>query len=69
MPPFALPATDDTHYTERYMGMPDEHVDSYVQSSAIAHVAKLRESARLLIIHGLLDNNAASFSEREAHGG
>jgi dipeptidyl-peptidase-4 len=53
------PVTDwrlyDTHYTERYLGRPDEEPDAYEQSSLLADAAKLER--RLMIIHGLADDN------------
>jgi dipeptidyl-peptidase-4 len=45
----------DTHYTERYMGHPAENPDGYRESSPLTHVAALR--ARLLILHGMVDEN------------
>ncbi len=45
----------DTHYTERYMGLPAENPMGYQQSSALTHVAGLR--GRLLLVHGLIDEN------------
>jgi len=45
----------DTHYTERYMGTPQENPDGYEQSSVMAHAAGIR--GRLLLVHGLLDEN------------
>jgi dipeptidyl-peptidase-4 len=45
----------DTHYTERYMGMPDDNVDGYEHSSVMHHVAGIR--GQVLLVHGLLDEN------------
>jgi dipeptidyl-peptidase-4 len=45
----------DTHYTERYMGLPDKNVEGYKNSSVMAHVEKQR--GKLFIIHGLIDEN------------
>ncbi len=45
----------DTHYTERYMGTPRSNPDGYRESSAATHVESLR--GKLLIIHGLIDEN------------
>jgi dipeptidyl-peptidase 4 len=53
------PVTDmrlyDTHYTERYLGHPDEHPDVYARNSIIDDAPNLRRP--LLIIHGLADDN------------
>ncbi|MFW5708879.1 MAG: DPP IV N-terminal domain-containing protein [Chloroflexota bacterium] len=45
----------DTCYTERYMGPPQTNPEGYAVSSVIAHVEGL--SGKLLIIHGMLDEN------------
>jgi dipeptidyl-peptidase-4 len=45
----------DTHYTERYMGMPEENAAAYDDTSALAHVDRI--SGELLIVHGLIDEN------------
>lgn len=51
------PVTDwslyDTHYTERYLGLPDS--DAYRRSSLIEDAPKL--SRPLLLVHGLADDN------------
>jgi dipeptidyl-peptidase 4 len=53
------PVTDwhfyDTIYTERYMGLPQEHEKEYEESSPITHAAGLR--GKLLIAHGTGDDN------------
>jgi dipeptidyl-peptidase-4 len=53
------PVTDwrdyDTHYTERYMGLPDENREGYDRGSAIVHAARLERP--LLLIHGTSDDN------------
>ncbi len=53
------PVTDwrlyDTHYTERYLGHPDENSDNYDASSLILSAGMLRRP--LLLIHGLADDN------------
>jgi dipeptidyl-peptidase-4 len=53
------PVTDwrlyDTHYTERYLGHPDESPGNYDRSSLLTDAAKL--SRPLMIIHGLADDN------------
>ena len=45
----------DTFYTEHYMGMPQSNPEGYRQSSALTHVANLR--AKLLLVHGMIDEN------------
>lgn len=45
----------DSIYTERYMRQPRNNVDGYRQSSVIANAGNL--SGRLLLIHGLMDDN------------
>jgi len=53
------PVTDkrlyDTHYTERYLGHPDEHPDVYARNSLIADAPKLRRP--LMLVHGFADDN------------
>ena len=45
----------DTGYTERYMGLPQSNPAGYERSSVMAHVGKME--GRLLLIHGLIDEN------------
>ncbi|MFO7562557.1 MAG: DPP IV N-terminal domain-containing protein [Enhygromyxa sp.] len=45
----------DTHYTERYMGLPQENPEGYARSSVMAHVDDIR--GKLLLVHGLIDEN------------
>ncbi len=45
----------DTHYTERYMGMPQKHAAAYAKSSALADAVKITDP--LLVIHGMADDN------------
>lgn len=45
----------DTHYTERYMGLPQENTAGYESSNVMTHVNKMQ--GRLLLIHGLIDEN------------
>ena len=56
------PVTDwrlyDTHYTERYLGVPDENPDAYRRSSVIEDAAKLERP--LLLILGLADDNVVA---------
>ncbi len=53
------PVTDwrlyDTHYTERYLGHPENNTEGYESSSVFPHVDGLRGD--LLIIHGMADDN------------
>jgi dipeptidyl-peptidase-4 len=53
------PVTDwrlyDTHYTERYLGMPQSAADAYEQSAVLPHVDGLHGS--LLLVHGMADDN------------
>ncbi|WP_439660757.1 prolyl oligopeptidase family serine peptidase [Lentzea sp. HUAS TT2] len=56
------PVTDwrlyDTHYTERYLGHPDDKPEVYDANSLIADADKL--SRPLMIIHGLADDNVVA---------
>ena len=45
----------DTHYTERYMGLPQDNPDGYERSSVMAHVDAI--TGKLLLVHGLIDEN------------
>lgn len=45
----------DTHYTERYMGLPQENAEGYRASSVLTHCDRLEKP--LLIIHGTADDN------------
>ncbi|WP_033291707.1 S9 family peptidase [Amycolatopsis jejuensis] len=53
------PVTDwssyDTHYTERYLGTPQDEPESYEHNSLIADAGSLARA--LLIVHGLADDN------------
>ncbi len=53
------PVTDwtlyDTHYTERYLGRPQDNAAGYEASSVFPYAKDLR--GRLLIIHGMADDN------------
>ena len=71
------PVTDwalyDTHYTERYMGLPDANPESYAQARVFAHSANIRPGA-LLLVHGMADDNVlfsnstALMSDLQARG-
>ncbi len=45
----------DTHYTERYLGLPADNAAGYDDSSVLTHAPKLDQP--LLIIHGTADDN------------
>ncbi|MCG8443426.1 MAG: S9 family peptidase [Caulobacterales bacterium] len=45
----------DTHYTERYLGMPGENADGYEASSIFPYLGDL--TGKLLLIHGMSDDN------------
>lgn len=45
----------DTHYTERYLGLPQAHPEAYQKSSLLPYAPKL--GGALLIIHGTSDDN------------
>lgn len=53
------PVTDwqlyDTHYTERYMGLPDEHPEAWEQSDVLTHADAIADP--LMLIHGMADDN------------
>lgn len=48
----------DTGYTERYMGLPGENPEGYHRGSVLSYVGQLpAEQNRLLVVHGLMDEN------------
>jgi len=53
------PVTDwrlyDTHYTERYMGKPQDNPDGYAASNVLNHAEGL--GGELLVMHGMADDN------------
>jgi dipeptidyl-peptidase-4 len=49
----------DTHYTERYLDLPDAAPDAYHASSLLTHAPNL--SRPLLVIHGTADDNVYFF--------
>ncbi|MDQ3287019.1 MAG: S9 family peptidase [Pseudomonadota bacterium] len=57
------PVTDwalyDTHYTERYMGLPDANPDGYRAARVHEHLEGLvgEDAPKLLLIHGMADDN------------
>ncbi len=48
----------DTAYTERYLGLPDEHPEAYDRGDLVELAAGLTRP--LLVIHGLADDNVAA---------
>ncbi|HSC15005.1 MAG TPA: prolyl oligopeptidase family serine peptidase, partial [Gammaproteobacteria bacterium] len=53
------PVTDwrlyDTHYTERFLGLPAENANGYEQSSVFPYLGGIKSA--LLLIHGMADDN------------
>jgi dipeptidyl-peptidase-4 len=53
------PVTDwedyDTHYTERYLGLPKDSPEAYKEASLLTHAGKLERP--LLLVHGTADDN------------
>ena len=45
----------DTHYTERYLGLPTENPDGYRKSSVLTYAPDL--SVPLFLVHGTVDDN------------
>lgn len=45
----------DTHYTERYMGLPDIDEKAYDNSNVLSHLSRLQRP--LLLMHGMADDN------------
>ncbi len=45
----------DTHYTERFMGTPQQDAAAYVASDAVADAVAIRDP--MLLIHGMADDN------------
>ena len=45
----------DTHYTERYLGLPQTEAGAYDKSSVLTYASRLRRP--LLIVHGTADDN------------
>ena len=45
----------DTHYTERYLGLPQSQAAAYDKSSVLTYASRLRRP--LLIVHGTADDN------------
>lgn len=52
----------DTHYTERYLGLPQEHPEAYEKSSLLTYARdESKPIAPLLLIHGTADDNVYFF--------
>jgi dipeptidyl-peptidase-4 len=49
----------DTHYTERYLGLPDQNKSGYQESNLLTYAGKLERP--LLLIHGTTDDNVYFF--------
>jgi dipeptidyl-peptidase-4 len=49
----------DTHYTEQFMGHPEDNAAGYEDSSVLAHIENLRRTPRgaLLLVHGMADDH------------
>jgi dipeptidyl-peptidase-4 len=45
----------DTHYTERYMGLPEDNQAGYEQANVLTHLHHLKSP--LLLMHGMADDN------------
>jgi len=45
----------DTHYTERYLGLPDENPEGYRESSLLTYARDLQRP--LMLVHGTTDDN------------
>ncbi|QQR45034.1 DPP IV N-terminal domain-containing protein [Myxococcus xanthus] len=51
----------DSHLTERFFGLPDEHPQAYEQASLLTHVKADQPMGKLLFIHGTADDNVLFF--------
>ncbi len=52
----------DTHYTERYLGLPDAHPEAYARSSLLTYASDAAlPIGALLLIHGTADDNVYFF--------
>ncbi|CAN8252168.1 unnamed protein product [Cochlearia groenlandica] len=45
----------DTFYTEKYMDLPPD--ERYLKSSVMHHVRNLRDNQKLMLVHGMIDEN------------
>eukprot|EP01084_Bolivina_argentea_P242015 406119_1 len=56
----------DTGYTERYMGTPQQHKEAYGNGSVLKYVKQFPdEEGRVVIIHGLSDENVHFYHTQE----
>jgi len=53
--PVAYRLSYDNIYEERYMGLPQENMQAYIDASAVTHVKGLK--GNLLVVHGTGDDN------------
>jgi dipeptidyl-peptidase-4 len=51
----------DTHATERYLGLPEEHPEAYEVSSLLTYAKREGPIGKLLLIHGTADDNVYFF--------
>ncbi|MCP3145099.1 S9 family peptidase [Pyxidicoccus xibeiensis] len=51
----------DTHYTERYLGVPQEQPKAYEVSSLLTYAKQDKPIGKLLLIHGTADDNVYFF--------
>ncbi|MBU8900413.1 S9 family peptidase [Corallococcus sp. M34] len=51
----------DTHYTERFLGVPSEHPEAYEKSSLLSYVKQDKPMGALLLMHGTADDNVYFF--------
>jgi dipeptidyl-peptidase-4 len=52
----------DTHYTERYLGLPQQHPEAYEKSSLLTYARDTRTPiSALLLMHGTADDNVYFF--------
>ena len=51
----------DTHYTERYLGLPQEHPEAYEKSSLLTYAKQDKPIGKLLLIHGTADDDVYFF--------
>ncbi|RYZ39855.1 MAG: S9 family peptidase, partial [Myxococcaceae bacterium] len=51
----------DTHYTERYLGLPEETPQAYEVSSLLTYAKKDAPISALLLLHGTADDNVYFF--------
>jgi dipeptidyl-peptidase-4 len=45
----------DTHYAERYLGLPSSNPEGYADSAVLNHLAQF--AGKLLLVHGMADDN------------